>query len=176
VRNSFLQAVFELRNGLPGGTAPRTTSPDVIRAMSTEQWLDFVGISMDPKKAEGIAFTMNLVTPDNGEQYAVELSNATLTAISGYQVKNPNLTVTVKRADLNQVMMGQASFDDLIKGRHGHVRGRLDRIRAATLHPRPIHAQFRDPAGHRGEEARASAEAVRGTRPRRPDGRRLNFA
>ena len=33
VRNTFLQGSFELRNGLPGGSAPRTTGPDVVRAM-----------------------------------------------------------------------------------------------------------------------------------------------
>jgi alkyl sulfatase BDS1-like metallo-beta-lactamase superfamily hydrolase len=115
VRNTFLQGAFELRNGLPGGSAPRTTGPDVLRAMSTEQWLDFVAISMDPKKADGLKFAINLVTPDNGEQFVVEMSNATLTTIKGFQVKNPDLTVTVNRADLSQVMMGLASFDDLIK-------------------------------------------------------------
>ena len=103
------------RNGLPGGVPPRSTGPDVVRAMSTEQWLDFVAISMDPKKAEGLKFTIELVTPDNGEQYAVEMSNATLTTIKGFQAKNPDLTITVNRADLNGVMMGQTSFDDLIK-------------------------------------------------------------
>ena len=55
------------------------------------------------------------MTPDNGEQYAVEMSNATLTTIKGFQVPKPDLTITVNRADLNGVMMGQASFDDLIK-------------------------------------------------------------
>ncbi|MDS4040814.1 MAG: alkyl sulfatase dimerization domain-containing protein [Candidatus Competibacter sp.] len=115
VRNSFLQGAYELRNGLPGGVPPRSTGPDVVRAMSTEQWLDFIGISVDPKKAEGLKFTINLVTPDNGEQYVVEMSNATLTTIKGFQAKRPDLTITVNRADLNQVMMGQASFDDLIK-------------------------------------------------------------
>jgi alkyl sulfatase BDS1-like metallo-beta-lactamase superfamily hydrolase len=115
VRNSFLQGAFELRNGLPGGVAPRSTGPDVVRAMSTEQWLDFVGISMDPKKADDIRFTINLMTPDNGEKFVVEMSNATLTAIKGFQAPKPDLTVTVNRADLNRVMMGIASFDDLIK-------------------------------------------------------------
>ena len=54
VRNSYLQGAYELRNGLPGGTPPRSTGPDVVRAMSTEMWLDFLGISMDPKRAEGM--------------------------------------------------------------------------------------------------------------------------
>ena len=115
VRNSFLQGAFELRNGLPGGVPPRSTGPDVVRAMSTEQWLDFIGISADPRRAEGLRFTINLVTPDNGERYAIEMSNGTLTNARGFQAKSPDLTVTVNRADLNLVMMGQASFDDLLK-------------------------------------------------------------
>ena len=115
VRNTFLQGAFELRNGQPGGIPPRSTGPDVVRAMSTEQWLDFIGISLDPRRAEGLKFTINLVTPDNGERYAIEMSNATLSNVKGFQAKNPDLTVTVNRADLNQVMMGVATFDDLIK-------------------------------------------------------------
>ena len=115
VRNSYLQGAYELRNGLPGGTPPRSTGPDVVRAMSTELWLDFLGISMDPKKAEGMRFTINLVTPDNGEKYLVELSNATLTNIKGQQAKNADLTITLNRADLNMVMMGVTTFDDLVK-------------------------------------------------------------
>jgi len=113
-RNSFLQASYELRNGLPGGTPQRSTGPDVVRAMSTENWLDFLGISMDPKKADGMRFTINLVTPDNGDKYLVEMSNATLTNIKGEQANDPDLTITLNRADLNMVMMGVASFDDLI--------------------------------------------------------------
>ncbi len=115
VRNSYLQGAFELRNGLPGGTPPRSTGPDVVRAMTTEMWLDFLGVSMDPKRAEGVNFKLNLVTPDNGEKYLVELSNATLTNIEGVQAANPDLTITLNRSDLNRVMMGVNTFDDLIK-------------------------------------------------------------
>jgi len=70
---------------------------------------------MDPKKADGIRFTINLVTPDNGEKYLVELSNATLTNIKGQQAKNADLTITLNRTDLNLVMMGTTTFDDLVK-------------------------------------------------------------
>ncbi len=91
---------------------------------------------MDPKKAEGVRFVINLVTPDNGEKHAVELSNATLTTIKGEQAKNPDLTVTVNRADLNQVMMGQASFDDLIKAGKAKFEGDrkgFDQLRAILV-------------------------------------------
>jgi alkyl sulfatase BDS1-like metallo-beta-lactamase superfamily hydrolase len=112
-RNTFLQGVFELRNGMPGGRAPNPSSPDVVRAMTTEQWLDFLGISMDPKKSEGLNYKINLVTPDNGERFAIELENATLTNIKGFQEPRPDLTITVNRADLNRVMTGVAGFDQL---------------------------------------------------------------
>ncbi|CAG0965488.1 partial Putative alkyl/aryl-sulfatase YjcS, partial [Gammaproteobacteria bacterium] len=136
VRNSFLQGAFELRNGLPGGVPPRSTGPDVVRAMSTEQWLDFIGISADPRRAEGLRFTINLVTPDNGERYAIEMSNGTLTNAKGFLAKNPDLTVTVNRADLNLVMMGQASFDDLLKDGKAKFEGDrtgFDRLRAILV-------------------------------------------
>jgi alkyl sulfatase BDS1-like metallo-beta-lactamase superfamily hydrolase len=115
VRNSYLQGAYELRNGLPSSAAPRSAGPDVVRAMSTEMWLDFLGISMDPKRAEGLNFTMNFITPDNGEKFLVELSNATLTNIQGVQAKNPDLTITINRSDLNQIMMGASSFDAMAK-------------------------------------------------------------
>ena len=46
---------------------------------------------MDSRKAEGLSFTINLITPDNGEKFLVELENATLTNIQGYQAKNADL-------------------------------------------------------------------------------------
>jgi len=115
VRNSFLAGAFELRNGIPSGASPKTAGPDMIRAMTTELWLDFMAIRLDSKKAEGVEFVINLVTPDNGEEYVVELSNATLTNIKGFQDEDADLIVTIDRADLVQTMMGAVIFDDQIK-------------------------------------------------------------
>lgn len=113
VRNSFLGAAYELRHGMPAGTAPKSNGPDMIRAMGTELWLNSLGISMDSKKAAGMKFTINLITLDNDEKYVVEMNNSTLTNIKGHLAKNPNLTITLNRSDLEQVMGGQTSFDKL---------------------------------------------------------------
>ena len=51
VRNSFLAGAFELRNGIPAGESTKTGGPDMISAMTTELWLDFLGIRLDSKKA-----------------------------------------------------------------------------------------------------------------------------
>jgi alkyl sulfatase BDS1-like metallo-beta-lactamase superfamily hydrolase len=114
VRNSFLGAAYELRHGMPGGVPPKSVGPDTIRGMSTDLWLNFLAIRMDSRKVAGQKFTMNLITPDNGEKYAVELSNSALTNIKGIQAAKPDLTITVNRADLERVMAGAATFDQLI--------------------------------------------------------------
>ena len=79
--------------------------------MSTELFLNFLGIRMDSRKAEGLRFTINLVTPDNGEKFIIEMENATLTNIAGFQAPDPDLTLTINRADLEQTMMGAKTLE-----------------------------------------------------------------
>lgn len=61
---------------------------------------------MDSKKAEGMHFVINLILPD--EKYIVEMSNATLTNIQGFQSPNPDLTLTVNRNYLSLIMWNRA--------------------------------------------------------------------
>ncbi len=124
LRNSFLAAAYELRSGIPSGASPKTLAPDIIRAISTDQWLDFMGIRIDSKKAEGMKFIINLVLPDIDEKYVVEMSNATLTNAKGFQAKDPDLTLTINRSDLETVMMGKASFDEQVKAGRAKLLGK----------------------------------------------------
>jgi alkyl sulfatase BDS1-like metallo-beta-lactamase superfamily hydrolase len=123
LRNSFLAAAYELRNGIPASAIPSSSSPDVVRVMTTGQFLDFLAIRMDGRQTSGMQFAINLVTPDNGEQYAIELSNETLTNIEGFQVPNPDLTLTINRSDLEQVMMGVKTLMAMIEDGTAQVEG-----------------------------------------------------
>ena len=123
LRNSYLAAAYELRTGIPQGETASSSSPDVVRAMSTELFLNFLGIRMDSRKAEGMRFTMNLVTPDNGEKFIVELENATLTNIKGFQADKPNLTLTINRTDLEQTMMGAKTLEAQLADGTAKVQG-----------------------------------------------------
>ena len=135
LRNSFLAAAFELRSGIPQGETADTSSPDVIRAMSTELFLNFLAIRMDSRKAEGLSFSMNLITPDNGEMFSIELSNATLTNISGFLAANPDLTLTINRSDLEQTMMGAKTLEAQIADGTAKVDGDVGVLKqlAATI-------------------------------------------
>jgi alkyl sulfatase BDS1-like metallo-beta-lactamase superfamily hydrolase len=123
LRNSFLAGAYELRTGIPEGASPKSSGPDVIRAMSTELFLNFLGIRMDSRKAEGMKFTMNLITPDNGEKFVIELNNATLNNLPGFLAENPDLTLTINRADLEQTMMGAKTLEAQIKDGTAKVEG-----------------------------------------------------
>lgn len=114
VRNSFLAAAFELRSGIPQGAAPKSSGPDMIRALSTSQFLDVLGIRLNSAAAAGSAFTVNLITPDTGETFVVELSNATLTNLAGYRADDADLTLTIDRANLERAMMGAVGLPQLI--------------------------------------------------------------
>jgi alkyl sulfatase BDS1-like metallo-beta-lactamase superfamily hydrolase len=102
-----------------------SASPDIIRAMSTELFLNFLGIKMDSSRAEGLEFTINLVTPDTGETFLVELSNATLNNLAGYRSDDADLTLTIDRAELETVMAGEAAFEDLLADGRATAEGDL---------------------------------------------------
>ena len=123
LRNAFLAGAFELRNGIPEGASPKSASADTIKAMGTGLWLDFLGIRMVSDKAAGMAFKINLITPDNDEKYLIELNNSTLNNIKGFQDENADLTITINRSDLDLVMMGVKTMDDMIADGTAKTKG-----------------------------------------------------
>ena len=123
LRNSFLAGAYELRSGIPAGERASTSGPDVIRAMTTEMFLNFLGIRMDSRKAEGMRFTINLITPDNGEKFIIELENATLTNIAGFLADTPDLTLVLNRSDLEKTMIGDVKLEDQIADGTAKVEG-----------------------------------------------------
>ena len=125
LRNAFLSGAFELRSGIPEGDSPKSSGPDVARAMSTSLFLDFLGIRMDSTKTTGLAFKINLVLPDNGEKFIVELSNETLTNIEGHLADDADLSITINRSDLEQVMMGTKSLKTQIQDGTATAEGDL---------------------------------------------------
>jgi alkyl sulfatase BDS1-like metallo-beta-lactamase superfamily hydrolase len=135
LRNSYLAGAYELRTGIPQGETGDSSSPDVIRAMSTELFLNFLGIRMDSRKAEGMRFTINLITPDNGEKFLVELENATLTNIQGFQADKPDLTLTINRSNLERTMMGAKTLEAQIADGTAKVEGDVSALKkfASTM-------------------------------------------
>ncbi|SEI18841.1 Alkyl sulfatase BDS1, metallo-beta-lactamase superfamily [Rhizobium tibeticum] len=123
LRNSFLAGAKELRDGIIAVKAAKAGSPDFVRGTSTELFLNYLGIQMDSRKAEGMHFKINLSTPDNGEKFVIEMSNATLTTIAGYQADDADLTVTIDRRELEDVMIGTAKLSDKVSAGKAKMEG-----------------------------------------------------
>ena len=125
MRNSFLAAAQELRVGVPQSLGLDPTGPDAIRALTASQWWDAVAIRVDSRKADGIEFKMNFVLPDIGEELVVEMSNGTLTNISGFTAPDADLTLSIHRSDLLPVMMKQVTLGDQIRAGKARVDGNV---------------------------------------------------
>lgn len=123
MRNVFLVAAQELRRGVAPAGPARGTSPDLARAMSTSQWWDAVATRVDSARAAGIHFVINFVSPDTGENMIIEMSNSTLTHISGYQVSNPDATIRINRSELIPVIAGQTTLAAQLTSGRGEVTG-----------------------------------------------------
>lgn len=142
VRNSFLAAALELRSGIPEGASPKGTGPDIIRAMSTELWLEYVGILMDADAVEGKHFSFNLVVPDIDEKFAVELSNSALTSVEGYLAKNPDLTITINRSDLEAVMMNTTTLKSQVEAGKATAEGDMSALTELLASLKPFQLGF----------------------------------
>lgn len=123
LRHSFLAGAKELRDGVVAVKAAKAGSPDFVRGTSTELFLNYLGIQMESGKAEGMTFKINLSTPDNGEKFVLEMSNATLTTIAGYQAEDADLTVTIDRRELEDVMIGTATLSDKVSSGKAKMEG-----------------------------------------------------
>jgi alkyl sulfatase BDS1-like metallo-beta-lactamase superfamily hydrolase len=130
MRNVFLTAAQWLRDGAPGGGGGAVTggggpslNPSMARSISTAQWLDLLGIHVDSQQADGMAFSFNLVTPDTGQRFVIEMRHGTLTSLEGFSAVDPDLELTMNRSDLNAVIMGQTSLSQQVQNGVGAAQG-----------------------------------------------------
>jgi alkyl sulfatase BDS1-like metallo-beta-lactamase superfamily hydrolase len=123
VRNSFLAGALELRTGIPSGAAPSVSSPDVLRALTTEMFFDYLAIRMDSSKVRGVEFTANFRHPDVDEELIVELSNSTLTTQAGFLADNPTVSITVDRSEFEKVMLQEETLNTILESGAAQIEG-----------------------------------------------------
>lgn len=123
VRNSFLAAALELRSGMPSGVPPSTVSADVLRALPTEMFFDYLAIRLDSTRVEDVEFVANISHPDTDERLVVELSNATLTTQIGFLAGDPDMSISVDRAEFEDVLIGQSTLMSLASEGRATIEG-----------------------------------------------------
>lgn len=122
-RNFFLSGAKELREGVKKMGAPSTASPDTIKAMDLDLLFDWVAMRLNGPKAAGIKSTFNLNFTDTNQLYLLELENGVLNHLQGVQSKKPDVTLTLSRQSLNEVLLGQNTLEEKVQGGEIQVVG-----------------------------------------------------
>ncbi len=111
-RNFYLSGAQELRNGVVKGPTPNTASPDTIRAMSIDLFFDYLAVRLNAEKAGDATAKINFDFGDSGGKYFVELENGVLNHTADMATPNPDVTVTLSRDTLDNIMLQTVTLDD----------------------------------------------------------------
>lgn len=126
-RHAYLTAAKELRIG-EVLTSQQIASPDLLMASRIGDLLDLIGVLLISTKAEGHAFTINLVMTDTDEIYFVELANANLNNILVEEELEADTTVRISKPAFLGVLGRQTTVNDLVAAGHAEVEGNADNL------------------------------------------------
>lgn len=116
-RNFYLTAASELRHGVLDIPAPDAGSADSVRAMTTPLFLDYLAVRLNGERAGDRRITLGCVLPDAGEEWTLIVRNGSLSHRKGIE-PDADATVTIDRANLDEVILGTAPLvDQLADGR-----------------------------------------------------------
>lgn len=113
-RNFYLQGAKELRGGVLRLPVANTSSADTVRAMSLDMFFDYLGVRLNGPKANGKKATINFEFPDTKQKYVITLENSVLHYTPNKQAKDADCTVTLDRATLNNIILGNAKLPETI--------------------------------------------------------------
>lgn len=127
-RNFYLTGAMELRDGVRKLPAPQPQSPDTIRAMPMDMFLDFLGIRLNGDRAAGKTASFNLSLTDTKEVYVLGVENSALHYTKGQTSNSADASVTMTREDLNNIMLGTTNMQKLIMSGTAKVDGNSQQL------------------------------------------------
>ncbi|AFT72446.1 beta-lactamase-like protein [Alloalcanivorax dieselolei B5] len=128
-RNAYLTGAQELRKGVkrvPGGQAP-----DLVRALTPAFFFSLLAIRLDSEKAASQPMTLNWHFPDLDQDFALTVRNGVLTYLEGHRHDNADASVTMGKADLDQVGLGKLTLPQCMQDGRLAVAG--DQAKVAAL-------------------------------------------
>ncbi|HAS6218516.1 TPA: MBL fold metallo-hydrolase [Vibrio vulnificus] len=132
-RNSYLQGAVELRTGEIRPSI-KAASADVIANTPTGMFLDFLAVKLNATKAEqaGLDFRFGVSHPELKEHYYGEVSNANMANIQVDKLPNTDVTLSISKSDLTQIVLGKTTLDKLVKEGKANLKGDAQLIKALS--------------------------------------------
>ncbi|MDR5766140.1 MULTISPECIES: alkyl/aryl-sulfatase [unclassified Caballeronia] len=122
-RNFYLSGAQELRGGVQKAATPNTSSPDIIRGMTTDMFLDFLAIHLNGPRAGDKSYVYNLSFPDTKEQYVLTVKNGVMNYRKNKQLDKADGTVTLNRATLDDIALGKIKLGNLAESGQVKIDG-----------------------------------------------------
>ncbi|MCB0965690.1 MAG: MBL fold metallo-hydrolase [Ilumatobacter sp.] len=113
-RNFYLSAAKELRDGVQQLPSPNTASPDTIRGMTLEMYLDYLAIRLNGADAADTTLRINATFTDLDRTYALLVDNGVLNYFEGQPDPDATATITLTRPALDDVTLGVATFAEQV--------------------------------------------------------------
>ena len=127
-RNFYLAGAKELRDGVTKVSTPATSSPDIVKNMPIDLFLDYIAIQLNPKKAEGKVSHVKLVMPDTKDSFLITLENSVINHIKSKEGQKVDVTLTLNRSELNSILLGQAKLPGLIADGKAKLEGKQEAL------------------------------------------------
>jgi alkyl sulfatase BDS1-like metallo-beta-lactamase superfamily hydrolase len=128
-RNFYLTGAKELRDGVNKLPTPNTASPDTVRAMTVEMFLDYLAVRLNREKAGNAKGVLIFDFGKAGGVYKVEMENGVLNHTKGVRDPHADATVTLSRDTLNKIILQEVKLDDAIKSNEVKISGNADKVK-----------------------------------------------
>lgn len=129
-RNEYLFAAQELRVGVFNVSVG--TDGDMLRSLTIDMSLDYLGIRLNGPRAQGVHAVINLqfLEKESAEpsEYVLRLENCALTYSSGRLDKAAHATIQLTRPVFTAIAFGQGKIQDLVKNNQIKVTGDVSKM------------------------------------------------
>ncbi len=122
-RNFYLAGAKELRDGVNKSGVPTPTSPDMVRGMSMDLLFDYLAIQLNAEKVAGKVLNIKIDLPDVKESYLLTLENSVLNALKGKPDDKADVTLTIDRSGLDQILLGEKKLPALVAEGKAKIAG-----------------------------------------------------
>lgn len=127
-RNFYLSGAKELRDGVLDLAAPKSVSPDTVRATPLDMFFDLLAVRLIGPQAAGKVIILNARFTDIGEEYALRVENGVLNYARGRQAADADATLITTRAALDRVVLGEASLPEALASGEARIEGNAAKL------------------------------------------------
>ncbi|MEI4506178.1 alkyl sulfatase dimerization domain-containing protein [Sphingopyxis sp. CCNWLW253] len=135
-RNYYLAAAASLRGTAVESLSGNGQSRSFVSAIPTAVFFDALATRFDAAKGRAVKGTFQFILPDSKEAVAIVVGGGVEVPRYGMTDPAPTATITINRATLDDVMLGQAQFPTLLQSGAIKIDGdRMAFLSWFALHP-----------------------------------------